>query len=78
MSELLNFVVCFAEINLQPEDMDNSSNDVPKLEAEIIRLPENLPNEILILIENIKTEAVKPTEGKTKTFSSAVNSNILK
>lgn len=58
--------------------MDNSSNEAPKLESEIVKLPENLPNDILTLIDNIKREANKTKEGKVKFLSGPVSDMLLR
>lgn len=66
------------EIDSSPEVVITSSNDLPKLDVEIVKLPENLPNEILVIIGQIKDAASRTTEGKVKFFSGPVSDMLLR
>lgn len=56
-----------------------SSQEPIKIETiEIVKLPENLPSEILQLIENIKNAAANNKDGKVKFFTDDVNNMLLK
>ncbi|GJQ64815.1 hypothetical protein Trydic_g6992 [Trypoxylus dichotomus] len=60
-------------------DGENSRDaDDKKAEYEIVKLPENLPNDIVDIIEKIKVCADKNTEGKVKFFSGPVGEVLLK
>ncbi|KRT83148.1 hypothetical protein AMK59_4575 [Oryctes borbonicus] len=68
------------KINLiHSSDGENSRDaDEKKVEYEIVKLPENLPNDIVDIIEKIKACASKSTEGKVKFFSGPVGDILLK
>lgn len=50
---------------------------VKEPEVIIVKLPENLPNNVLDIINNIK-KAAENSEGKVKFFSGSVNHMFLK
>lgn len=64
-------------MNVIPSSDGENSND-DKREYEIVKLPENLPNDIVDIIEKIKQHASKNAEGKMKLFSGPVCDTLLK
>lgn len=67
------------KVNIIPSDGENSKDDEEKkVECEIIKLPENLPNEIVDIIEKIKDYASKNTETKHKFLSGPVCDTLLR
>ncbi|KAF5285055.1 hypothetical protein FQR65_LT02368 [Abscondita terminalis] len=63
-------------INLALSEAD--SNDGLSVKAvEIVQLPENLPADIISIIDSIKNAAACNTEGKVKFFTDSVNSMLL-
>ncbi|KAF2902219.1 hypothetical protein ILUMI_03966 [Ignelater luminosus] len=54
-----------------------SNDDVQIKPADIVQLPENLPSDIIGIIDNIKKAARCSTEGKVKFFSGDVNTMLL-
>ncbi|XP_018326401.1 ubinuclein-2 isoform X2 [Agrilus planipennis] len=58
--------------------LDGDSNDAfPQKQEEIVKLPDNIPNDILTLIHEIKHAAAQSTEGKVKFFSGPVSTILL-
>lgn len=72
----LTLLVPFLE-NAVHSDLENSADETPKLEFEIVKLPENLPNDILLLIDKIKESSTNTSEGKIKFFSGPVSDMLL-
>ncbi|KAF5269776.1 hypothetical protein FQA39_LY08557 [Lamprigera yunnana] len=63
-------------INSSPSEAD--SNDGLSIKpVELVQLPENLPTDIIIIIDSIKNAAACNTEGKVKFFTDNVNSMLL-
>ncbi|KAK5643832.1 hypothetical protein RI129_007677 [Pyrocoelia pectoralis] len=63
-------------LNLSPSDAE--SNDGLSIKpTEIVRLPENLPSDIINIIDSIKNAAACSTEGKVKFFTDNVNAMLL-
>lgn len=55
-----------------------SNDDVQIKPVDIVPLPENLPSDIIGIIDSIKKAALCSTEGKVKFFSGDVNTMLLK
>uniref|UniRef100_A0A1Y1NBZ8 Ubinuclein middle domain-containing protein n=1 Tax=Photinus pyralis TaxID=7054 RepID=A0A1Y1NBZ8_PHOPY len=63
-------------VNSSPSDAE--SNDGLSIRpTEIVKLPENLPSDIISIIDSIKTAAACSTEGKVKFFTDNVNGMLL-
>lgn len=68
------------KVNVIPSsDGENSRDGDEKIgECEIVKLPENLPSDIVDVIDRIKEYAIKSNEAKTKFFSGPVRDLLLK
>lgn len=63
-------------INSSPSETD--SNDGLSVKPfEVVQLPENLPSDIISIVDSIKNAAACNTEGKVKFFTDSVNSMLL-
>lgn len=58
-------------------DGDNSKDSFVSKEVEIVKLPENLPGDIVDLINKIKDTASSSNEGKVKFFAGPVSDMLL-
>lgn len=60
-------------------DTVETSQETANVEKmEIVKLPENLPSDILQMIDNIKKAAENNKDGKVKFFTDEVNVMLLK